>query len=346
MKKSALAIAMASAMLWPAIAAAQTKVKVGVTRAVVTGGALTALDKGYFKEAGLDVEIDFLDASSSAIALLARSQYQVIEGGISASFFNGLQQGLPVKIALDTVSTPIGHNLMVRTGLKDQVKSLKDLKGKIIGVNAPNSIVLYELTRVLESEGMSLDDIQTKVVAFPQIGVAFSTGAIDAAIVIPPWTAQIPEQGLGVPLVDVDKVAKPAPMTISVTMYNTDWEAANKDAAQKYFTALLRGVRDYCSAYHGGPTRAAVAGVLVKNGVVPSPEFLDRLPWNSRNPNGEVQGASVLDIQKWYVKQGLVKTEVPLDRIVESRFAKTAVQALGPFNAGVSGELKPGCQPI
>jgi NitT/TauT family transport system substrate-binding protein len=344
MKKAALALALAGALMWPAFAGAQTKMKVGVTRAVVTGGPLTALAKGYFKEAGLDVEIDFLDASASAIALLARGQYQVIEGGISASFFNGLQQGLPVKIAMDTVSTPIGHNLMVRTALKDQIKTIKDLKGKTIGVNAPNSIVLYELTRVLETEGLTLEDVQTRVIAFPQIGVAFSTGAIDAAIVIPPWTAQIPEQGLGVAFVDVDKVAKPAPMTISVTMYNTDWEAANKDAAQKYFTALLRGVRDYCSAYHGGPTRGDVARALVSNNVVPSPEFLDRLPWNSRNPNGEVQYASVLDIQKWYVKQGLVSRELPIESIVEPRFAKTAVQALGPFNPGVAGDLKPGCQ--
>jgi NitT/TauT family transport system substrate-binding protein len=328
-------------VLCPLGVQAQTTIKVGVTRATVAGAPLTALDKGYFKEAGLKVDIEFLDASASAVALLATNQFQVIEGGLSASFFNGLKQGLPVKVAMDTASTPIRHNLMVRTDLKDQIKSIADLKGRTIGINAPNSIVLYELTKVLESGGLTQRDVETRVVTFSQLPIAFATKAVDAAIVIPPWTAQLPQENLAVPFVEVDDVAKPSPMTISVTMFNTDWAKKNPEVAQKYFTALLRGVRDYCNAYHHGSARADVSRSIVGNGIVPDVKVLDALPWNARNPDGHVNRESLLDIQRWYVKEGLVSDEQAVDQLLEPQFAEKATQTLGEFK--IEGTT-PGCR--
>jgi len=36
---------------------------------------------------------------------------------------------------MDRVSTPIGHNLMLRPDLKDQITEVKQLKGKVIATN-------------------------------------------------------------------------------------------------------------------------------------------------------------------------------------------------------------------
>ena len=85
--------------------------------------------------------------------MLAQNQLQVVEGALTANMFNGALQGLPVKIAIDTTSSPIGHNLMVRHDLKDQIKKVSDLKGKVIGLNAPNSIAAYEVTKILKLPG-------------------------------------------------------------------------------------------------------------------------------------------------------------------------------------------------
>ena len=81
---------------------------------------------------------------------------------------------------------------MLRPDLKDTVKSIKDLKGKMIAINAPSSIALYEVTRILESAGLSIKDVETKVIPFAQMGVAFKTGAIDAGLNITPFTALLP----------------------------------------------------------------------------------------------------------------------------------------------------------
>ena len=102
---AALAAVLAMA---PVAAFAQTKIKIGLTRTMIVGATNTALEKGYFREAGLDVEVNYLDASASFVVLLARDEVQIVEGGVSASFFNGVQQGLPVRIGTDSVASPTG----------------------------------------------------------------------------------------------------------------------------------------------------------------------------------------------------------------------------------------------
>src|SRR5262245_15675511 len=324
-------------------AQAQTKVKVGSVRATVVGGVVSAQQRGYFKEAGLEVEIVLIDASAGFVPLLATNELNVVEGGISANLFNGAAQGLPIKIAFDSASTPVNHNLMLRFDLKNEVKSIRDLKGRTVAVNAPNSIALYEVTRILESAGLSLADVQIKVIPFPQLAVAFQTKAIDAGLAITPYTALLPKQELAIAWIDADAIVKPSPVMISASMFNTDWAKNNPDAAKAFFTALLRGVRDYCNAYHGGTWRPDLLRLLVANGVSTSAELLDTIPWPARNPDGFVYRSSLADVQRWYVAQGLVRAELPLDRIVDESFAQDANRKLGPFRLERQDSTKAGC---
>jgi NitT/TauT family transport system substrate-binding protein len=304
---------------------------------------VSAQARGYFKEAGLDVDIALIDASAAFIPALATNELNVVEGGISASLFNGIAQGLPIKIAFDSTSTPINHSLMLRDDLKNEIKSLRDLKGRTVAVNAPNSIALYEVTRILESAGLTINDVQTKVIPFAQMAVAFQTKAIDAGLEITPFTALLPKQNLAIAWVDSDTVVKPSPVMISASMFNTDWAKNNPDTAKAFFTALLHGVRDYCDAYHGGAWRPELLRLLVTNGVSTNPELLDAIPWPSRNPDGYVPRSSLADVQHWYVAQGLVRSELPLDRLVDESFAQDANRTLGPFRLAPASSQKAGC---
>ena len=256
-------------VLFPAAPLAQTKIKVGTVRSTVIGGVVSAQARGYFKDVGLDVDIALIDASANEL--------NVVEGGISANLFNGVAQGLPIKIAFDSTSTPINHSLMLRYDLRNEIKSIRDLKGRTVAVNAPNSIALYEVTRILESAGLTINDVQTKVIPFAQMAVAFQTKAIDAGLEITPFTALLPKQELAIAWIDSDTIVKPSPVMISASMFNTDWAKNNPDTAKAFFTALLRGVRDYCDAYHGGGWRPELLRLLVANGVSTSPELLDTI---------------------------------------------------------------------
>ena len=64
------------------------------------------------------------------IALLAQNRFQIVAGGISAGYFNAIEKNLPITIVTDRVSTPIGHNLMLRPDLKDQIKEHQAAQGQ------------------------------------------------------------------------------------------------------------------------------------------------------------------------------------------------------------------------
>ncbi|MEA2938138.1 MAG: NitT/TauT family transport system substrate-binding protein, partial [Alphaproteobacteria bacterium] len=82
-------------------------VKITVVPSIPAASTFLALDKGYFRDAGLDVTIERVDSLSRAVPFLATNQVQVGQGGISAGFFNAVAEGLPLTITLDAGSTPL-----------------------------------------------------------------------------------------------------------------------------------------------------------------------------------------------------------------------------------------------
>jgi NitT/TauT family transport system substrate-binding protein len=324
--------------------AQETTVKVGVARSTSNAAELMALKRGYFKEAGIKLEWDDIDTTANVIPLLAQNQYNIVAGGISAGIFNALEKNLPITMLADRVSTPIGHNLMLRPDLEDAVKSFKDLRGKVIASNGQGSVSTYEIGKMLEREGLTIADVDLKILPFTQMGLAFKNKAIDAAIVIPPFVWQLEEQGLAVPFGNVDELVQPQPMTIAVIMANTDWIKTNPDLVQRYVTALLRGARDYCNAYHGGVNRREIIDELVTSKTEPRKELLEKYPWPARSPNGKINTASMLDVNAWYVTNKMSAQKFPAERVVNSTFIDEANKKLGPFQLQNKDSKLPGCR--
>jgi NitT/TauT family transport system substrate-binding protein len=312
-------------------AAQETTVHIGMARSVSNGAELIAIDKGYFKDVGIKVEIEDIDTSANTIALLATNRLQVVAGGISAGYFNAIEKNLPITIIADRVSTPIGHNLMLRPDLADKVKTLAQLKGKVIASNGAGSVSTYEVGKMLETAGVAIADVDVKIFPFTQMPVAFANKAIDAGIVIPPFDYEFVDQKIAVNFAAPDDLVKPSPMTIAVIMVNTDWAKQNPTVARNYYTAYLRGVRDYCNAYHGAPIKEEIVAALIRHGSERRPEILYKYPWPARSPDGRVNTASMLDMQEWFVKNGFSRAKFPADRLVDASFADYAVQKLGPF---------------
>ena len=322
----------------------ETTIRIGIARSTSNAAELMALKNGYFKEYGIKLAWEDIDTTANVIALLAQGKYQIVAGGISAGYFNALEKNLPITIVSDRVSTPIGHNLMLRPDLKDQIKTPKDLKGKVIASNGQGSVSTYEVGKILEKHGLNIADVELKILPFTQMAVAFANKAIDAGILIPPFVWQLEEQKIALPFASVDELVEPQPMTIAVIMINTDWAKKNPELVQNYFHAWLRGVRDYCQGYHGSPIRNEIVNELVKSGTERRPELLHKYPWPARSPNGSVNVASMLDIQAWYVKNKLANVAFPTERLVDTSYIDAAIQKLGPFELENKDSKLPGCR--
>ena len=324
-----------------AFAQATEKVKVGWVPAMVSSPIMIAKEKGYFTAAGIELELESVTTATDAMAHVGTNRMQVLEGGVQANYFNALASKYPIIIAGDRASTPLGHLVMIRPDLKDEIKSLKDLKGRTISIAGAGSIIAYEMDKLLQTVGLSLKDTTVKVMPIPQLPVAFANKVIDAADVYAPMTHQLEQQGIAVRLVDPDDVL--TNMVVAVSIINTDWAKQKPAVVEGFFFALLRGTRDYCQAYHGGKNRKEIEEIIIRTGIEKRPQIL-ALPWPSRRATGVVDPAAIEDIHVWYRANGFVKGEVPRDRLVDNAFVNAANAKLGPFVIENAASKLQGCK--
>ncbi len=325
-------------------AAADNKVVIASVPGIAAAGTYIADDKGYFKDVGIDVTIANLASAADAMASLATNQFQVVEGGYSAGYWNALAKGFPIITAFERGSRPTNHKIVVPPGMADKIKTIKDLKGHSLAVNAPGSLTIYEAGKALETAGLTIKDVDIKYMPFPQMLVAFKNGAVDAAEEIPPFVNIGIEQGLMKPIAEIDQTLKPYPIGSIAYQINTDWAAKNKDVARKFFVAILRGTRDYCQAYHHGPNRNEIEDIMIKYKVMSDRALLDRIPWQGRDPNGRMDAGTVLDIQDWFFKEGMITKKFPADRLIDNEYADYAAKTLGPFELINKSDPLPSCR--
>src|SRR5580658_7851940 len=300
--RAVFALAVLIAFVAPASA---QKITIAVVPSVPGGATYVALDKGYFRDAGLDVDIERIDSLGKAVAFLATNQVQVA-------------QGLPVALALESGSSPTYHQIIVRTDLKDLIRTPADLKGRPVGLSSAGSSSMYEVASVLASAKLTLKDIDAKNLSFAQMATAMANGALDAAMEVAPFTERMIEQNIGVPWIDPDDYIRPLPMTSVGYIVNTDWAQQNRDIAKKLFIALARAGRDYCQAYHHGPNRAEIIDIFMKNRIGTDRDLLDRMAWQSRTPNGEFNVASIVDMQAFFKREGTIDKTSSADKLVDT----------------------------
>ncbi|MDB5802757.1 MAG: transporter permease [Betaproteobacteria bacterium] len=191
---TALAALSALAALYSGHVQAQAPVKIAIGMSGWTGFApLTLADKaGIFKRNGLDVDLKLIPQASRHLALAAgaiQCAATTVETHVAWNA-NGVQ--ITQILLLDKSNG--GDGLAVRR----DVASIKDLKGKAIGVDAPGTSPFFVLAYMLKKNGMSMKDIK-RVTLSPQAAAnAFIAGQNDAAQTYEPYLSAVrdkPEAG-------------------------------------------------------------------------------------------------------------------------------------------------------
>jgi NitT/TauT family transport system substrate-binding protein len=339
-----VAVALALSVGFSGAARAQATVVIGSVPGIAAAGTYIAQSKGYFKDVGIDVTIADLASAADAMASLATNQFQVVEGGYSAGYWNALAKNFPIITAFERGSRPTNHKIVVPPAMADKIKTVADLKGHSIAVNAPGSLTIYEVGKMLEASGLTIKDVDVKYMPFPQMAIALKNGAVDAAEDIPPFVNVAKEQGLAVEIGSIDDTLKPYPIASIAYQINTDWAAKDRSVAQNFFVAIARGTRDYCQAYHHGPNRDEILDIMVKYKVMSDRALLDRIPWQGRDPNGRMDAGTVLDIQDWFYKEGMITQKFPAGRLIDQSYADYAAKTLGKFEVINKADTLPSCR--
>lgn len=319
--------------LRPGALAQQPTVNIAVMQVTGEGPFYIALEKGYFKEAGVGIKIHPFGSSSQAMGPLAGNELQVvIAGGINPAMYNAVVRGIPIVVALGGNNVTIDHEadwFMLRPDLKEEIKGIKDLKGRKVAINAPVSPMLYVLGKALAKEGLGLKDVDVKFINFPDMAVAFQRKAVDASIQVEP-TATL-EAAKGFSLKWKGTAETIGPFQVSAVLFNADWAKANREVAINFLLAMIRGAREYYTADRRAPNRAEVINIMAKHTRLKDPKLFDQVSWGYIDPNGRVNMESLREQQDWWHEQGQVPAKAPMDRVVDFSYAEAALKKLGEY---------------
>ena len=140
---------------------------------------------GEYKKAGLDVEVvDFKGGSQSLTAVIGGSADVV--SGYFDHCVNLAAKGQHLE-AFVTYDRYPGLVLVVSPAHKDEIKSIKDLAGKKVGVTAPGSSTDFFLKYLLKKNGVDPASAAVIGVGLGAAAVAaMEQGQIDAAVMLDP----------------------------------------------------------------------------------------------------------------------------------------------------------------
>ncbi len=151
--------------------------KTGAVGALSDAGIYIALDQGFFKDEGLDVELVNFGVGPQIIPSLATDQVQVSGLSVSPSMFNALRIGAGLRIVSDKGQVSKGFGwaaLTVRSDLAGAIRDFKDLKGRKIGLPSKNVSLFTQLGKALEAGGLGLGDVELVEIGFPEMMAALA----------------------------------------------------------------------------------------------------------------------------------------------------------------------------
>jgi NitT/TauT family transport system substrate-binding protein len=213
---------------------------VGVVPALDSAGFFIAYYEGLFKAQGLTIIPKFVTSSETAMALQVKGTYQITAGNY-VSYIQAQQDGeanLDI-FAEGSVMEPGAQDLY--TMPDSPVKSLADLKGRTVAINAPNNILYLLAASVLSEHGIPVKDVHfvTKY-PFPQIPGELSAGAVNAAVLPEPFASLAQEQYGAVPLADLNQGATTS-FPVEGYVATKQWAKQHPQTLAAFYRALEEG---------------------------------------------------------------------------------------------------------
>ncbi|GGP28124.1 aliphatic sulfonate ABC transporter substrate-binding protein [Silvimonas amylolytica] len=174
-----------SAGLASPLAHASEKLKIGYNNWVGSAGVFVAQEKGFFKQAGVDVEFVPFKGPSDAIPPLVSGHIDLALTTADNVVLVNARSGTDLKIIYATDTSNGADAVVSKKGLT----SLADLKGKTVAVTQ-NEVNELLLLKGLEKAGMKPGDIKSVNMDPDSAGAAFVAGKVDAAVTWEPWISQ------------------------------------------------------------------------------------------------------------------------------------------------------------
>ncbi len=234
---AALAALLALALAPAPAARADDTLQIGLVGAIsmTHWPLLIGLKHGYYAENHLKLDLIHTQSSGAVLQQLAAGS---IEATVSAALIEPLyaiSKGAPIRLVRLEIQLP-----PYAIEAKPQYKKLEELSGKTIMIDAPTGITKIYLERMLVPHHVAPSAVD--YVYAGATGARFNalmSGAVDATILLPPFSFSAEEKGysnLGL----VADYANDLPFTGAAV--NTNWASKNPDVLRRFMEAHNKSV--------------------------------------------------------------------------------------------------------
>ncbi|HLH24117.1 MAG TPA: ABC transporter substrate-binding protein [Chloroflexota bacterium] len=312
--------------------AAVESVKVAFNPQLPAAPILVASEKGYFREQGIEIEMERAENAAVVFQALASGEVDVGRGAIAAGTFNALSRGVSMPIVATGHAEPpsggrTGNPVLVRKALWDsgQVRSVPDLRGHSVAINGPAGGGEYTLGAVLSKNGMTFDDVNVVYMPFPDMVTALGGGSIDAAAsIIEPQATTALRRGFAEIL---DPAPRPGNQT-TVIFYAQPFIDQRSDLARRWMVAYLKGIRDLTGDGWRQPENLAI---MSKTTGLPT-DLIEESVAPYWDPDGRLNREDLADQQRFYMERGELQYRdlIPIDSLVDESWLDAAIRVLGP----------------
>lgn len=219
----------------------QTKLRLGLIPIYDTLPVWVGRDEGYFKEAGIDLELVATAGGAVAIPAMEGGSIEIAYSDV-VTIMRAAARGLKLRIiaaAANISPTPERDGTRFMTLNRSPIEKLSDLKGKKVAVNLIGNMAHLYTLAALDRVGVAPGQYTLVEFPYPQIPDALLNGQVDAAYVVDPMVSMLRKTGKVRDLGSTVHAVHPN-FRVSSFVVSQRWLDQNQEAARRFQRAYNR----------------------------------------------------------------------------------------------------------
>jgi NitT/TauT family transport system substrate-binding protein len=305
------------------------KAKVGVLRLSSSAPVFIALDRGYFRDSGLDIELKFFDAAQPIAVATTSGDIDFGITAFTAGLYNLAGKGT-LKVIGGMSQEKAGYPLIgyfaSNSAYAAGLKTPKDLAGKRVAVTQVGSSFHYSLGLLADKYGFKLGEVKVlPLQSLSNAAAALKGETVDAAL-LPASTARTLMDAGGAKL--LGWVGDETPWQLGA-VFASPKTLTNKPLVTKLLGALARADREYhdviLAAVTGGKApindkTKPLLEIIAKYTNLPVEQVVGNCAYI--DPDGKLDVGNVGNQIEWLQAQGFVDKGFDADAIIAKDYVK------------------------
>lgn len=247
--KRPYAVLLASALLLTPLAAGADTTTIHVATTPIELGAevLYAQDQGFFKKAGVTVDVQLISSGAAIAAAVASGSLDIAQANL-VSLAAAHERGLPFVLVApaglyssenSTTSIVVAKNSPIKTG--------KDLEMKTVAGNGLRNITQIGAAAWMDQNGGDATKMRFIEMPFTQMPAALDAGRIDAAVIAEPVLSVAVAGGARIIGQPYSAIAKQ--FLIGGWFTTSAWAKAHPDEMKRFVSAIIESAK-WANTHH------------------------------------------------------------------------------------------------